>query len=497
MNRTGFASTCTLTASNPAKHVKYTLGMVLGVDDFEQEFAYHDGHLRWAIRDLHGYGTVNGLSVKIEATTTGPRIRIGKGAAVMPSGHLVCVPMDQCAFLNQWLQIDAHQTAIEGHIVTDGLDESERSIRLHVVLCYRCCPTDPMPIPGEPCRSEDSLTSPSRLLDDFVLELRVEPPAQTEHQALQRFIEWLKLIPVVESGSTISKDEFLQAIRDSFMTTSPSTSPPSEEVMMDPPLTVGSPPEDFQINQADVSHYFRAASSLWVTEVRPNVHPLCMGVGPTSCCDHEEATAESTKHDETCLLLAAVDVPLTSTLTEVDSGRSVVIDEQDRPILFSTQLIQRWMAAPVENAMTSPPTSMVPLSLRAIAPGATDTPVGGEVRTTSGRVIAAGQFDRAGNNVVPSFGELRARFLENQFIYLLQSPHIRKDRLTIIRATAITTPGSSVSHVIEAIEASANTLGLPAATLRNALAVRVRQSNGRQPTQSFSGFTVEITEYDQ
>ena len=28
-------------AADPAKHVKYNLGMVLGVDDFVQEFTYH------------------------------------------------------------------------------------------------------------------------------------------------------------------------------------------------------------------------------------------------------------------------------------------------------------------------------------------------------------------------------------------------------------------------------------------------------------------------
>lgn len=499
MNMTGFASTCTFTASNPAKHVKYTLGMVLGVDDFEQEFAYHDGHLRWAIRDLHGYGTVNGLSVKIEETTTGPRIRIGKGAAVMPSGHLVCVPMDQCAFLNQWLKIDKHKESLLRLGLVSG--QPDQSVTLYVVLCYRCCPTDPMPIPGEPCRSEDSLTSPSRLLDDFVLELSVKPPAQAEHKAMRRFARWLKQVPVVESGSTISKEEFLQAIRDSLAVTSPPTSPPSEEVMMDPPLTVSSPPEAFQINRADVSEYFKAASSLWVTELRPKVHPLCTGVGPMSCCDSEEASEESKRHDETCLLLAAIDVPLTPTLTDVASGGSVVIDEQDRPILFPTQFIQRWSAAPVEDSITSPPTLIVPLSLRAIAPGApgeTVAPLGREILAPSGRVIAAGQFDREGSDVGPSFGNLKTRFIEEQFIYLLQSPNIRKDKLTTVRAMAITTPGSTVTHVVEAVEASAVTgTGLPAGTLKKALALRVRQSNGKRPTESFAGFTVEITEYDQ
>ena len=486
MNMTGFTANCTMTAPDPAKHVKYTLGMVLGVEDLEQEFAYHDGYLRSAIRDLHGYGTVNGLSVKIEDTTKGPRVRIDKGAAAMPSGHLVCVPMDQCAYLNDWLKIPEHKT-------------TGPSVRLYVVLCYRCCPTDPMPIPGEPCRSEDSLTAPSRLLDDFILELRVEPPSQVEHDTLRIFVEWLTQIAVVDSGSTISKEEFMQAIRDSFSASSPPTSPPSGFMMTGPPLAVGSPPETFQIDKADLPDYLKAAGNLWITELRPHVHPLCAGPGSTSCCGHEE-TEQTKRDDDTCLLLAALDIPLTSE-GQVASTSPVFIDEQDRPILFPTQFIQRWLAAPVEGSITSPPASMVPLSLRTIAPGAPGeavAPLGSEVPAPGGRVISAGQFDREGKDVVPSFGELKARFIEEQFIYLLQSPTIRKDKLTTLRAMAITTPRSTVTHVVEAVEASAVTgTGLLAGTLKKALAVRVRQTNGKRPTEAFAGFTVEITEYDQ
>ena len=46
-----------------SKHVNFTLGMVLGVDDFDQEFAYLSARDRWLARDLHGYGTTCGLAV--------------------------------------------------------------------------------------------------------------------------------------------------------------------------------------------------------------------------------------------------------------------------------------------------------------------------------------------------------------------------------------------------------------------------------------------------
>jgi len=99
--------------------------------------------------------------------------------------------------------------------------------------------------------------------------------------------------------------------------------------------------------------------------------------------------------------------------------------------------------------------------------------------------------------MVPSFGELKTTFGEDQFVYVLQSPRIRKDRLNTLRATAMTTLGSTAVHVLEAVEAGSVTgSGLTAAALKKALALRVRQTNGKRPTEAYAGFTVEIMEYD-
>ena len=69
------------------KHVNYTLGMVLGVDDFRQEHAYLSGRDQWLARDLIGYGTECGLRVSIEAEATGPRLVVSPGVAVTPRGQ--------------------------------------------------------------------------------------------------------------------------------------------------------------------------------------------------------------------------------------------------------------------------------------------------------------------------------------------------------------------------------------------------------------------------
>src|SRR5215510_11111179 len=100
-------------APNPRQHVNYAKGMVLGVDDFTQEFAYLSGRQQWLARDVLGYGTLSGLRVQMEdAGTDGPRVRVGAGSALAPSGQLICVPSDQCCVLNRWLAKPENAAAI-------------------------------------------------------------------------------------------------------------------------------------------------------------------------------------------------------------------------------------------------------------------------------------------------------------------------------------------------------------------------------------------------
>ena len=88
----------TVAEPNPAKHVNFNVGMVLGVDDFTQEFAYLSGRDQWLARDLIGYGTVRGLNVRMEVDAIkGPRVVVEPGVAVNPRGQLICVPAAQCA----------------------------------------------------------------------------------------------------------------------------------------------------------------------------------------------------------------------------------------------------------------------------------------------------------------------------------------------------------------------------------------------------------------
>src|SRR5687768_5665007 len=86
-----------------SKRVNYTLGMILGVDDFVQEFTHLEGRDQWLARDLLGYGTVSGLQVRTDVDARGPRIVVSPGAALSPRGQLIKVCADQCAYLANWI----------------------------------------------------------------------------------------------------------------------------------------------------------------------------------------------------------------------------------------------------------------------------------------------------------------------------------------------------------------------------------------------------------
>jgi hypothetical protein len=309
-------------ALDPTKHVNYTLGMVLGVDDFTQEFAYLSGRDQWLGRDLLGYGTVCGLRVAIETDASGPQVVVSSGAALSPRGQLICVHPAQCARLNDWLAANVQE------LIRRLSSPPGSGINLYVVLCYRECPTDNVPIPGEPCRSEEEAMAPSRLADDFKLELRFDPPDQREEEALRDFIAWLRQVEIT-STSTTTLEDFLTAVRSAAqIVTSPPSSPPASP----PDFMYGSPPASLDIPAAQACEYLRAAFRIWVTELRP----LWLGKNQ-SCC---------TPPDEACLLLAELQVPLLQVASgewKVDDVQPVAVNEERRPYLMHLRMLQEWM----------------------------------------------------------------------------------------------------------------------------------------------------------
>lgn len=316
-------------APDPSKRVNYTLGMLLGVDDFNQEFAYLSGRDQWLARDLLGYGTLNGLRVSLDTPEKGPRVNVTSGSALSPCGQLICVKPAQCAYLNDWLA--ANQAAVT-QLVTSP---PGNPLRLYLVLCYRSCPVDAVPIPGEPCRTDSDLTAPSRLQDDFHLELRTTAARQPDEDAVREFAQWLDQIQLTDdAGSFISPQDFEKTIRSAI----PAAADVAAHGLH---LPLGSPLANVRIHPADAREFLRIALRLWATDIRPLVHPPCP---PATGCCCGDAPADKLPPTDDCLLLAELDVPLINVGPgvnwRVSDATPVTLDESRRPYLAHLRLVQ-------------------------------------------------------------------------------------------------------------------------------------------------------------
>ena len=317
---------------DPSKHVRFTYGMVLDAEDFGQEFAYLAARDQWIVRDLVGYGTVSGLLVTYEPNGTSPRLVVGAGAAVTPKGELVRVARAQCADLNTWLRtpsVAQQATALRSTPTTSRLD-------VYVTLCYRECEVDPLPIPGEPCRSQEEMTAASRVADDFRLDLRLTPPEQPDEQAVRDFVQWLAAVPIVDGASSVNLSQFLQAVRTAAI---PIGSPPGSP----PDFMYGVPPLNLSIGRADVCTYIRAAYRVWITELRPRWNAAWWDAQACNC-DGPNAAPKP----EPCVLLSRATLWLSRGLGPgdawtIDSSQVPAVVDDDRPFIVPTRMLQEWL----------------------------------------------------------------------------------------------------------------------------------------------------------
>jgi hypothetical protein len=335
------------------QHVNFAKGMVLGVDDFRQEFAYLSGRDQWLVRDAVGYGTATGLRVFFENDgTDGPRLHVTAGSALVPSGKHVCVGADQCAVINKWLAKPKNAAMVTAMVnggspaVSPPLSPpvTSATISLFLTLCYQDCLTRPVPVPGEPCRSQDELMADSRVADDFRLELRQHAPVQVEEDALRDFVRWLRTnVRIGNTSPPQSGDDasWLAALRpaaqawlDAASMSPPLSPPPSFSTLGD--YLVDLLPLNLTVRQEQLCDFLRVAFRFWVTELRP--------LWIASRCHR------AMLQDQDCVLLARVEFEVefiggspTGTWQIVGSPVTVLVDETTRPFLVHLRLLQEWM----------------------------------------------------------------------------------------------------------------------------------------------------------
>ena len=328
MTSSTFTTSIETPPPDPAKHVNFNQGMVLGAEDFTQEFAYLSGRDQAIARDTIGYGTVCGLHVALDSADF-KQVCVSPGIAINPRGQIIRVNVRQCAQLDKWLEL---QTTVD-RMAELGISTTG-DFTAYVVLCYRDCPTDEVPVPGEPCRCDTDTMAPSRIMDDFRLELILgpPPPPQLEEGALRDLIAWLREVEVADFEPTQADlDTFLQAIRDAMgEIASPPAWPP-------PDYFYGSPPAGLRIPRRALCQWMRAAMRLWVTELRPIWRAQCapLATGSSDPCGCHGTGTEPDDMACDCVMLAAV------TITRGSGGiTGAVIDEEHRPFLVHLRMLE-------------------------------------------------------------------------------------------------------------------------------------------------------------
>lgn len=328
-------------ALDPTKHVNYVEGMVLGTADLRQEFAYLSHRDQWIARDLLGYGTVWGLRVTDRIGPRGPEVVVASGVAINPRGQFLRVAPAQCAPLNDWLAGRTTDVNLRRHGTGPVF-----SLPLYVVLAYRTCDSDPVPIAGEPCRTEQDSLAPSRTGDDFLLELSFDPPPQIEEDAVREFVAWLRAHVTLTGGgaASLTIPQFLDRIRTAVSAAAAAvTSPPGSG----PRLLDSSPPAMLPVPAALLSDYLRAALRLWVTELRPAWRPSWLGDKHGCTGDELFATADQGNRVLLAALTVLIEPPaLNSTAwTVVSAGPAITITEDTRPFVLHLRLLQEWLIA--------------------------------------------------------------------------------------------------------------------------------------------------------
>lgn len=462
-NFTKCAAPTTTGSCDPTKHVNYNNGMVIGVDDFNQEFSYLSGRDKWMARDLIGYGTVSGLRISHDIDVKGPRVVVSPGVAVSPCGQMIRVPGAQCVYLNDWLKLDSTKQEL-----AKRPSSPPSPLRTYVVLCYRDCPTDNVPIPGEPCRSEDDLMAPSRLADDFTLELRFDPPSQTEEDAVRDFVQWLEQIEISDTAGSTPMEDFLEAIREA-----------GQGLISPPDFMFGSPPGSLVINAHDACRYLRAAYRIWAIELRPKWRPDLLS-NWQGCCGHSEGADVP---QEECVLLAEVDVPIVSpgggVAWQVDALAQITLNEETRPYVTHLRMLQE---------------SILCGGIRGAA-GAT----GLAASPSDSFIIAAGRFDSNGNaSPAPLFsfsrsGTLTAKRLSTSPpLYFLEFTDFSPTGRFVVKGTPVGTinlPPCAFEVIPPTDPGLAALVNAP--NLNNGIILRITSVQLSPP----AGFMVEISKF--
>lgn len=189
---------------DPWKRVRYSLGLVLGEDDFVQEQFYLTERDNRHHRALHGYGTVSGLHVAVDEETD--QITVEPGLAIDCRGRWICVPEIQCLDFDDLVSwVNTQDNASD--LLADG------DLSVFIQLCYEPCDSDLVPVPGGPCKTADDSMAPSRITDTFRLRLSLTSQQPTGELGDDDFDELLDALSGAAEDDDGEEDDALETLR--------------------------------------------------------------------------------------------------------------------------------------------------------------------------------------------------------------------------------------------------------------------------------------------
>jgi hypothetical protein len=296
---------------DPSKRVKYSYGLVLGVDEFDQDQFYLMEKDRCHNRRLHGYGTVLGLHLTLEDIEEADNgdiihtkeVKVAPGIAINPQGQPICVPEAQCANIDAWLA--EHKELLEETFE----DPTANPVELYIVLCYKECETDMVPIPGKPCRTLEDSNVPSRIADDYILCLSLTKPEGKQEEYTTYFGNFFAQLALAGTGDTPAGWDKLQDYLDELK-----TGPVSETGTI-------------YLDKTEAPNLVRSIYRYWITNVLPEWLKNNGGCAMRSS-------------DEKCVLLGTLELSLQLTNDIYMRAGNVELNEDDRPVLVPSRLLQ-------------------------------------------------------------------------------------------------------------------------------------------------------------
>jgi hypothetical protein len=161
-------------ADDPFTSLRFHFGMLLGVDDFETEQAYHRGQTRLHQSWLHGAGVVWGLRVELDKDRN--EVRVGRGLAYDGAGRPLHLDAAACLDPGAWL--DRHGDDVNR--IEPPPEGADAAFDAHVEARWASCLTRPVPALAEPCEDARVETAYSRVWETIELRLvpgLADPPA--------------------------------------------------------------------------------------------------------------------------------------------------------------------------------------------------------------------------------------------------------------------------------------------------------------------------------